>query len=130
MSFFPLVDVETIASVFRSNCINGDYSVAFIESDVTGIPCIATRWVCMPAIDPDWPRQAPDGFVTPSDKSELWRAVHVFQWSPVYDAWLDCTWRLTVKPNESVKEVLSAALSEHALSNARNDYQGFLPAGM
>jgi hypothetical protein len=44
----------------------------------------------------------PDGYTDQHDSSK-WNVGEVFQWSSVYEAWMDCEIRLTVKPNVPVR---------------------------
>jgi hypothetical protein len=45
----------------------------------------------------------PDGYTEDYD-CQLWNVGHVFRWSDVYEAWLDCEVRLTIKPNMPISE--------------------------
>lgn len=46
---------------------------------------------------------APDGYTENYDSS-LWNVGHVFSWSNVYEAWLDCSVRLSIKPDMPISE--------------------------
>ncbi len=48
-------------------------------------------------------RELPDGYTDQHD-STIWNVGHVFSWSNVYEAWLDCNGQLTVKPNMTVRD--------------------------
>jgi hypothetical protein len=54
---------------------------------------------------------APDGYTEEFDKS-TWNVGHVFRYSAVYDAWLDCEIRLTVKPNVTIGEAFADFMGE------------------
>jgi len=56
-------------------------------------------------------RPIPDGYTDDHD-STLWNVGHVFMWSDVYDAWLDCEIQLTVKPDMTVKEAFEDYMGE------------------
>ena len=46
----------------------------------------------------------PNGYELGEARSDLWRVGYVFRWSGVYETWLDCNHRITVKPQETVAE--------------------------
>ena len=52
---------------------------------------------------------APDGYTEEYDSS-TWNVGHVFFWSAVYDCWLDCNVRLTVKPGVPVEDAFEARM--------------------
>lgn len=43
----------------------------------------------------------PEGYTDQHD-SDIWNIGYVFQWSNVYECWMNCEIRLTIKPNASV----------------------------
>ena len=65
-------------------------------------------------------RELPDGYTDQHD-SDLWNVGHVFLWSTVYEAWLDCGVRLSIKPNVSVRD----AFEEHFDCPMWNDHAVF-----
>ena len=46
-------------------------------------------------------RPLPEGYTEDHDSS-IWNVGEVFSWSEVYETWLDCNVRLTIKPNVPV----------------------------
>ena len=48
----------------------------------------------------------PDGYTKEWDFT-LWNVGHVFRWSDVYEAWLECG-RCTVKPGQTLGEAFEA----------------------
>ena len=56
-------------------------------------------------------RELPDGYTDQHD-SDVWNVGHVFRWSDVYGAWLDCDIRLTVKPNMPIRDAFEARMAE------------------
>lgn len=48
-------------------------------------------------------REPPAGYVEEYDDT-IWNVGHVFRWSEVYEAWLDCSHQITVKPGQSLAE--------------------------
>ena len=47
-------------------------------------------------------RELPDGYCLGELITTTWRVGHVFRWSEVYEAYLDESHRITVRPRESV----------------------------
>ena len=56
-------------------------------------------------------RAPPDGFQS-NYNTKLWNAAHLFRWSEVYDCWLDCEYRFTVKPGETYGEAYFHEMGE------------------
>ena len=56
-------------------------------------------------------RPVPDGYTEEWDDT-VWNVGYVFQWSAVYEAWLDHRIRLTVKPGQSLCEAFEAHMDE------------------
>ena len=59
---------------------------------------------------------APDGYTDEYDYT-AWNVGHVFRWSDVYEAWLDCEVRLTVRPNMTIEHAFVARMN-HPMWNA------------
>jgi hypothetical protein len=51
-------------------------------------------------------RPVPDGYTEDYD-CQLWNVGHVFRWSDVYEAWLDCEVRLSIKPNMTIGQAFA-----------------------
>jgi hypothetical protein len=56
-------------------------------------------------------RVIPDGFQLGYNR-KLWSVGHVFRYSEVYDCFLDCEIRLTVKPGQCLAEAFEARMDE------------------
>jgi len=56
-------------------------------------------------------RAIPDGYTDQYD-STIWNVGHVFRYSDVYDGWLDCNIRLSIKPDESIVDAYTAYTDE------------------
>jgi hypothetical protein len=54
-------------------------------------------------------RPIPDGYTDQYD-SIAWNVGHVFRWSDVYEAWLDCERVVTVKPGMTPDEAFEARM--------------------
>lgn len=72
-------------------------------------------------------RETPDELTLMNYPSPLWRYGMLYQWSPVYDCWLEHGKAITVKPNVHPRDALEAMLDAHKLSNAGGDYALFEP---
>jgi len=53
----------------------------------------------------------PDGYTDQWDRT-VWNVGHVFRWSEVYSAWLDCNVRLSVKPNMTLEQAYEGRMDE------------------
>ena len=56
-------------------------------------------------------RTPPEGY-TRSYNPDMWNVGHVFRWSNVYDCWLDCELRLTVKPQDTLQDAYFRVVDE------------------
>jgi hypothetical protein len=55
--------------------------------------------------------ELPTGYTDQHDSS-IWNVGEVFMWSNVYECWLDCKIRLTVKPNMTIEDAFEARMDE------------------
>ena len=53
----------------------------------------------------------PDGYTFEHDDT-IWNVGHVFRWSDVYNDYLDCGIRLSIRPEQTIAEVYEREVGE------------------
>lgn len=66
----------------------------------------------------------PDGFTESYDPT-TWNVGHVFRWSDVYKAWLDCDCRISIKPNTNIAESFEEQTDESIIGQYVFFVEGF-----